>query len=76
MADRTPCCIPFCGRTTEKPFAEWICQKHWSTTSKRWRGFYARRKRRWRKGDLTQGPKLARLWEKLKSQAMEGAMFQ
>lgn len=26
---RTPCCIPFCRRTTAHPFKEWICGDHW-----------------------------------------------
>lgn len=74
-ADRTPCCIPFCRRSTAETYDEWICGKHWPMTSKRLRAIYHKRKRRYRKGDNGQGPKLSRIWEKLKRQAMDGAMF-
>ncbi len=74
---RHPCCIPHCKRTTATEFGnlEWICGKHWSTTSKRLRSIYHKRRRRWNKGDLSQAPHLARIWVKLKKQAMEGAMY-
>lgn len=75
MTARTPCCIPFCRRSCGDAYEEWICGKHWSTTSKRLRSIYHKRKRRWTKGDHSQGPKLSRIWERLKRQAMEGAMF-
>lgn len=36
MTDRTPCCVPFCRRTTKAgAFSEWICGKHWALVSKR-----------------------------------------
>lgn len=73
---RLSCCIPFCARTTAKPYDEWICGKHWSATSKRLRRIWFKRRRRWNAGDHSQGRHLTRIWDKLKNQAMEGAMYQ
>lgn len=29
-ADRLPCCVPYCGRTTRSgKFSEWVCGNHW-----------------------------------------------
>ena len=77
MSDRIGCCIPFCRRTAEaRPETlEWICPKHWATTSKRLRAIYRKRCKRYEEGDESQLPKIERLWMKLKSQAMDGGMF-
>lgn len=31
VADRLPCCVPFCHRTRQNDagYSEWICGKHW-----------------------------------------------
>jgi hypothetical protein len=69
MADdaRLPCCVPFCRRTTARNFVEWICGEHWRLTNKNWRRkfFLFRRRRR---HDLE-----ARMWQRLKRQAIERA---
>ena len=34
MTARTPCCVPFCRRTTANIFyREWICPDHWREVS-------------------------------------------
>ncbi|MFC5509337.1 hypothetical protein [Bosea massiliensis] len=35
MTTRIHCCVPFCRRTTAKPYSEWICGKHWPLVPKR-----------------------------------------
>lgn len=70
---RINCCVPFCRRTSRNPdgWAEWICGKHWSTTSKRVRAAYHRRKRRARQTRSEDDcRKAAALWERLRHQAM------
>lgn len=65
---RVRCCVPYCNRTTATPYAEWICAKHWRSTSKSWRRRYALFKRRGRI-DLE-----LQMWTRLKAQAVERAM--
>lgn len=35
MSERVHCCVPFCRRTTRKPYREWICGIHWRLVSSR-----------------------------------------
>jgi hypothetical protein len=68
MPDRMPCVVPFCRRTAARvEFAEWICGKHWSATSRSWRRrlFLFRRRGRLDLAD--------RMWDRLKRQAIETA---
>ncbi len=39
MTARLLCCVPFCSRTTAKPFAEWICAKHWPLVPRKVKAF-------------------------------------
>ena len=48
MSDRTPCCIPYCNRTTDELAVrgrEWICGKHWPLVPKNLKRLHARKKR-------------------------------
>lgn len=65
-ACRLTCCIPGCRRTTAKPFAEWICGKHWIRIPKAVRRVYQTARRR-RKSPAA----LARLWTRCKRIATE-----
>ena len=67
MIERLYCLVPFCNCTTAKPAAEWICQKHWSVTSRTWRKRLFLFRRRGRR-DLE-----FQMWERLKRQAIERA---
>lgn len=74
MPERLKCLVPFCrcsrGDRKNDPVAnvtEWICEKHWKGTTRSWRqrrGLFKRRRR----FDLE-----ARMWERLKAQAIERA---
>lgn len=70
MTSRVPCCVPFCRRTIAREnlpteHNEWICGRHWTTTSRAWRRrlFLFRRRDR---QDLED-----RMWAMLKHQAIE-----
>ncbi len=67
---RLQCCVPFCRRTTGDPrfSGEWLCSKHWPLTSRAWRRRFFLFRRRGRR-DLE-----ARMWERLKRQAIERAV--
>jgi len=71
---RITCCIPFCRRTTAaamlaaKGHDEWICSKHWPLTNRSWRRRLSLFRRRGR-ADLE-----ARMWIRLKQQAIERAL--
>ena len=49
VTERTRCCVPFCERTTAKPYPEWICREHWRLVPRKTRFAYyrARNKERW-----------------------------
>jgi hypothetical protein len=71
VVDRLRCVVPGCRRTARRRTAaatEWICGRHWTATSRVWRRrmFLFRRRRRW---DLA-----ARMWGRLRSQAIERAV--
>lgn len=69
------CVVPFCKRTTSRTdFEEWICGKHWPAIDRERRRVYGRYLRRWRRyGDSAYGPAAARIWRRLKAQAIERA---
>ena len=72
-AGRVKCLVPFCRCTRGARWAgdpggeEWICHRHWVATSKVWRRRYFLfvRRGRW---EL-----VARMWVRLKRQALERA---
>lgn len=85
--ERLSCLVPGCRRTHPPIFdevlgqvTEWVCGGHWRATSARYRKVYARVKRELRNGIKT-GRDLAwtmgrfelkrRIWEKLRTQAVE-----
>lgn len=65
---RVACCVPFCGRTTSRPYSEWICSNHWRLVPKRKRQLYSLAKRR-RKPESVQ----AFLWSRCKVAAIQAA---
>lgn len=74
MGPRLLCCVPFCTHTRGDrkgdPIVEgmeWICGQHWKLTSVSWRRRYALFRRR-KRFDLA-----ARMWARLRSQAVERA---
>ncbi len=73
--DRVCCCVPFCRRTTAadrlRPDTEWLCQKHWSVIPKSRRRAYSRARR---KRAPFVNYAAARLWRRLKAQAIEAAV--
>ena len=70
---RLQCCIPFCRRTIKagpilaRGHDEWICSTHWTSTFRHWRRRLFLFRRRGRQ-DLE-----AKMWERLKRQAIERA---
>lgn len=78
---RIGCCIPFCRRTRKNPGAdgiyatEWICGPHWIAVPKERRRVYGRLKRAWRRFHFeADGIRSARIWLRLKRQAIEAAV--
>lgn len=47
-ADRTPCCVPYCRRSTKHSYSEWICSVHWPAVPKRLKRRLSLFKRRYR----------------------------
>ena len=75
MSERTPCCVPFCKRTSRHLYRWWVCGEHWRQTPKkikaRWRRAcraYARGERTWKRY-----VKLIAIENKLKGAAIEAA---
>lgn len=62
MGDRIACCVPFCRRTTGKPFKEWICARHWSVVPRSLRAELTAAKRQAKK--ITARKPLHREWWK------------
>lgn len=71
--DRTPCVIDGCHRTTQKPYSEWICGKHWQRLTRAERRIWARLKRKSRRlaGSAKFDARVDRIWEGLKRRAIE-----
>lgn len=65
MTHRTPCSVPFCGRTiaAEKiaPHTDWVCSKHWALVSRTLKRQYRVARRRARKV-LRHRPEYAKYW--------------
>ncbi|RZN30487.1 hypothetical protein [Bradyrhizobium sp. Leo121] len=71
---RLTCCVPYCKRTTDRPFDEWLCGKHWPLVDKKARRVYGRRARVWRRYHRhSDGEAACRLWRWIKRQAIERA---
>jgi len=68
VADRTPCAVPFCRKTTKGggPGYEWICADHWRHADRGLRRRYAAAQR-------AQRPAANRLWRAIKVQVVERA---
>jgi hypothetical protein len=65
---RTPCVIDGCGRSTAKPFAEWICGKHWAALTKAEKRAWGRLKRRARyKPEKVSPEAFLRIWRRCKT---------
>ena len=75
MSNRLSCCVPFCKRTTTRTeFDEWRCGVHWRLIDKDKRRVYGRHLRRWRRyGSTAYGPAAARIWSRLRGQAIQRA---
>lgn len=75
MAERLPCCVPFCRRTIKGgEFAEWICGEHWRLVRRDRRMVYARYRRLWRRSGKTQYVGACNgTWSALKREAVEAA---
>jgi exonuclease I len=69
---RTPCLVPFCGRTTKEPYSEWICGKHWKLVPARMKSLLRRLRARLRRRS---DPKLTtmenRTWQRCKRAVLE-----
>lgn len=63
MADRLPCCAPFCRRTmrNDKGFIEWLCQKHWALVPRSTKAAYRTAKKRAR-AVLRRKPEYREYW--------------
>ena len=70
MADRLPCCVPFCRRTTKdnRGFNEWLCSKHYGLVDQKLKALRRRalRRGRYELDEL--------IWRRLKRQAIERAV--
>ena len=77
---RQRCIVPHCNRTRWlRPEEEWICQQHWSVVSRRGRSLYSRVRRKLKRYPMiVTAPSLrlleARLWARLKAEAIERGM--
>lgn len=77
---RTPCCVPFCRRTTAtdklaaRGHDEWLCSVHWSAVPARLRRLKATITRRMRRCPTeARARALALLWYRCKRAAIESA---
>lgn len=75
MSERTPCCVPFCRRSTARcDFDQWMCGDHWRLVPKIKRQVYGRHMKRWRRyGDAAYGAAANRIWRALVRAATEAA---
>lgn len=71
---RVRCLCPGCRRTTGRPFAEWICGKHWAAVPKAKRKrFFSFRRRALRDPRWQRAAQLA--WEICCKRAVEEALM-
>ena len=80
--ENTRCCIPFCERRAKETFAEFICSRHWHGASPRLRREYNSLAKLYEQ--LPDSSEVERrrlrflcavLWHRIKSEAMDTALF-
>ncbi len=55
-AERTPCKVPFCGRSKKGAWLWWLCPDHWRPVDRELKALRTRLKRRFRKrGEIQEG---------------------
>lgn len=74
MTERIRCSVPFCGRTTKRPCAAWVCGDHWKLVPRKERAVLARAKRKMRRKGLEWNEAADRIWERCKRIAIERAV--
>lgn len=77
---RTPCCVPFCRRTTAtdklaaRGHDEWLCSEHWGAVPSGLRRLKATIARRMRRSPTeARARALVRLWSRCMRAAIESA---
>jgi hypothetical protein len=76
MAERMPCCVPFCRRTRRNDgrFREWICAIHWRAVPRRLKAYKrATQRRAVATLDPQEIARANRAWERCKRVAIEKA---
>ena len=76
-ADRLPCCVPFCRRTTRRrpedlSDVEWICPDHWRAVPRPERAILTRCRRKYaRRPTMASWRAHRRIWRRRKRRAIE-----